>query len=193
MFLYIIKGLSKYGDFNFELNENSKEEDFVNIEVIDCNDGNKKLNLNIDLYGNIYEAIRKNVSYDDFYLKYKDKNDNEIFLGPVRNIDYLRAILKIYSDYHSEKKIILELYNVEMYKGYMIFIKTFTGKTLDLRCNYDETIYELKRKLFIREGTSPNDVRLIFAGKQLEENRTMADYNIQKESTIHQVLRLRVG
>ena len=55
------------------MNENSKEEDFVNIEVIDCNDGNKKLNLNIDLYGNIYEAIRKKVSYDYFYLIYKMK------------------------------------------------------------------------------------------------------------------------
>ena len=56
-----IKGLSKYGEFKVSLNENPKEEDFVNIEVIVCNDEKRKFNLNIDLYGDIYESIRKNI------------------------------------------------------------------------------------------------------------------------------------
>ena len=77
-----------------------------------------------------------------------------------------------------------------MNKGFEIFIKTLTGKTLTVNVNSDEKIYELKIKIFIKEGLPYNIVRLIFSGKQLEDNRTMADYNIQKESSIHLVLRL---
>ena len=62
------------------MNEYPNEEDFVNIEVIDCNENEKrKYNLNVDLYGNFYETIRKNVSYDAFYLIYKNKDNNKIF------------------------------------------------------------------------------------------------------------------
>lgn len=80
-----------------------------------------------------------------------------------------------------------------MHESMQLFVKTLTGKTLTIDIRPSDTIEELKRRIQSKEGISPDVQRLIFKGKQIENMRTLADYNIPKESTVHLVLRCRGG
>ncbi|CAF0781781.1 unnamed protein product [Brachionus calyciflorus] len=146
------------------------------------------IDIQIDSRQTLKELFRK---IRTTYKFYKFKNLTLKFNG----IDLTNRSLKI-KEYGIQNNSVIDAnelkYNGEV-EQFTVFLKTLTGRTVEIFTSNDETIEELKEKVEEKEGIPPDLQRLIFAGRKLEDSNTLDYYSIEKEATLHLVLRMRGG
>ena len=126
------------------------------------------------------------------FLKSTFEKITEVFLGPDDTIKVKKTSIKIQKEILITRKCPNCDYKaLRGDQSMQIFVKTLTGKTITLEVTPNDTIEQVKSKIQDKEGISPCEQRIIFAGRQLEDGQTVASYKIRKEATIHLICRLR--
>ena len=168
--------------FELGINSEPQETDKVDIEVVDCRrqvEQKENFEVKVDLYGDLLEQIcdLKNIINSGLYLMYQDTFSDYKY--------------KMFADHHSGQKIKVELYDVEKDGNMELYLKTLTGNTITLNVDQYEHVGYLKTRIFEKEQIPVGQQKLVFAGKLLEDNKTLENYNIEKECTIQLFLKLK--